>query len=140
MKMDLSTFEELVAQTLDQLPAELAGLLENVVVQVLERPDHQLIEELGMTEDEAHELMGLYHGAELTGRGWDSLPGLPDVVLLFRENLLAACTSQAELVREVQLTLLHEIGHHFGFTEEEMDAWEEQFEVVHVPPVSSADP
>ena len=52
--------------------------------------------------------------------------------MLYRQPLLDACESRRELVREVQLTLLHEIGHHLGFGEEEMEAWEEEFEPVDV--------
>ena len=52
---------------------------------------------------------------------------LPDVIFLYRQPLLDDCLDRAELVHQIQLTLLHEIGHHFGFTEEEMDAWETEF-------------
>jgi predicted Zn-dependent protease with MMP-like domain len=121
-------FEELMAETLDQLPQRFAELLENVVVQATDRPDRATLAELGLSADQGDELMGLYHGHELTGRGWDAVPGLPDVIVLYRKNLIAACQDSAELVREIQLTLLHEIGHHLGFSEEEMEAWEAEFE------------
>ena len=55
--------------------------------------------------------------------------------MLYRLPLLEACESRRELVREVQLTLLHEIGHHLGFGEEEMEAWEEEFD-----PLDADDP
>ncbi len=134
MKMSRREFEKLVAETLDHLPERFAELLENVVVQAAERPDRAMLEDLGMAPDEGGELMGLYHGQELTGRGWDALPGLPDVILLYRANLVSACRSRSELVREIQLTLLHEIGHHFGFSEDEMAAWEEEFEPLDTEP------
>lgn len=132
--MSRREFEELVVETLDHLPERFAELLENVVVQAAERPDRAVLKDLGMTPEEAHELMGLYHGQELTGRGWDALPGLPDVIFLYRANLISACDSRSELVREIQLTLLHEIGHHFGFSEDEMAAWEEEFDPLDTEP------
>jgi predicted Zn-dependent protease with MMP-like domain len=52
---------------------------------------------------------------------------LPDVIVLYRRPLLEACPTRANLIHQIQLTLLHEIGHHFGLSDDEMDVWEREF-------------
>jgi len=125
--MNPADFEAIVTEALDRLPHKLAQLMENVTVQVREAPDRRTILELGL--DPARDtLFGLYTGVPLDERGGWYGNVLPDVIVLYRQPLLAACTSRAALVRQIQLTLLHEIGHHFGFSDEEMDEWEREFE------------
>ena len=124
--MSRAEFEEVVADALDQLPLPFAELLENIVVQVREAPDREMIESVGL-DPRRHTLFGLYTGVPLDRRGEAYGNVLPDVVLLFRRPLLAACPGRDALIRQIQLTLLHEIGHHFGFSDEEMHAWDDQF-------------
>ena len=119
--------EAVVAEALDHMPHELASLMENVAVQVAEVPDRETLLDLGL-DPRRDTLYGLYTGVPLDQRGGWYGNVLPDMITLYRRPLLADCRSRAELVHQIQLTLLHEIGHHFGFSEEEMDAWEEEFE------------
>ncbi len=126
VQMSSAEFEEVVADALDQLPLSFAELLENIVVQVREAPDHGMIESVGL-DPRHHTLFGLYTGVPLDRRGEAYGNVLPDVVLLFRRPLLAACPTRDALIRQIQLTLLHEIGHHFGFSDEEMHAWDDEF-------------
>lgn len=121
-------FERLVAEALDSIPRRFAQLLDNVAVQVEDEPDEDTLRELGL-DPRIDTIFGLYTGVPLELRG-DGYSALPDVIVLYRLPLLEACESRRELVREVQLTLLHEIGHHLGFDEEEMDAWEDEFEPI----------
>jgi predicted Zn-dependent protease with MMP-like domain len=51
------------------------------------------------------------------------------VIVLYRQPLLASARNRRQLIRQIQLTLLHEIGHHFGFSDAEMRVWEEEFEI-----------
>jgi predicted Zn-dependent protease with MMP-like domain len=125
--MKRSEFEAAVADALDRLPDAFAELMSNVAIQVYEAPDTETLEELGLDPRE-DTLFGLYTGVPLDERGGWYGNVLPDVIALYRGPLLAACRSRRELIREIQLTLLHEIGHHFGLSDEEMDAWEEEFE------------
>ena len=119
-------FERLVAEALDAIPRRFAELLDNVAVQVEDEPDDDTLLDLDL-DPRVDTIFGLYTGVPLELRG-DGYSALPDVIVLYRLPLLEACESRRELVREVQLTLLHEIGHHLGFDEEEMDAWEVEFE------------
>lgn len=125
--MNPQQFEEAIAEALDRMPVELAELMENVVIQVRETPSAEMLDSVGL-DPRRHTLFGLYTGIPLDHRGGHYGNVLPDIILLFRRPLLDACRTRSELVRQIQLTLLHEIGHHFGFSEEEMDAWEEEFE------------
>lgn len=99
--MDSQRFDELVADALDAVPAELLGRMSNVVV---------------LVEDNAPEpgLLGLYEGHALTDRGWDYAGVLPDRITIFRKPTLAICETEADVIDEVTITVVHEIAHHFG--------------------------
>jgi len=126
--MDLSpkAFETIIADALDRIPMAFAQLLDNIVIQVREAPTREMIESVDL-DPRRHTLFGLYTGVALDRRGEAYGNVLPDVVFLFRRPLLEACTSREELLRQIQLTLLHEIGHHLGFDDRQMQAWESAF-------------
>lgn len=109
--MDAAAFEALVDRAIDEVPAELAALVENCVVLVEDAPP----------PDEPG-LLGLYDGVPLTERG-DTYAGvLPDRILIFRLPILALCHSQEEVVEEVHVTVVHEIAHHFGIDDDRLHA------------------
>jgi predicted Zn-dependent protease with MMP-like domain len=132
MFMTLSDFEDATAEALDRMPEELAELMENVVIQVEEEPDIETIIDLELNP-ETDTLFGLYTGVPLDQRGGWYGNVLPDAIFLYRKSLLGACPTRRDLIREIQLTLLHEIGHHFGLSDDEMDEWEEAFEGLEEP-------
>jgi predicted Zn-dependent protease with MMP-like domain len=125
--MNREEFEAVVAEALDGLPLEFAELMSNVTIQVREKPDVGTIRRLDL-DPRHHTLFGLYTGVPLDERGGWYGNVLPDVIVLYRRPLLDACRTRTSLIRQIQLTLLHEIGHHFGFSDDEMEAWEEEFE------------
>jgi predicted Zn-dependent protease with MMP-like domain len=125
--MNRADFESAVAEALDSLPLEFAELMSNVAIQVHETPDRETLLDLEL-DPKRDTLFGLYTGVPLDERGGWYGNVLPDVIVLYRQPLLSACRSRHSLIHQIQLTLLHEIGHHFGFTEEEMEAWEHEFE------------
>ena len=102
--MTLAEFEDAVRDALDEIPDELAAMMDNVVV---------LVEDAA-PEGEV-ELLGLYEGTPLTERGefW-SAGSLPDRITIFRLPTLAICDDRDEVVEEVAVTVVHEIAHHFG--------------------------
>jgi predicted Zn-dependent protease with MMP-like domain len=124
--MNRVEFESAVAEALDRLPLEFAELMSNVSIQVRETPDVETLTNLDL-DPRRDTLFGLYTGVPLDQRGGWYGNVLPDVIVLYRKPLLGACHTYAKLIHQIQLTLLHEIGHHFGFSEQEMDAWEEEF-------------
>ncbi len=127
LALSRSAFEEVASDALDRLPDEFAELMSNIAVQVEEWPDEETLCELGL-DPRDDTLYGLYTGVPLDERGGWYGNVLPDVIILYRQPLLDDCRDREELIHQIQLTLLHEIGHHFGFTDEEMDAWEREFD------------
>ena len=87
------------------MPADLLATLDNVVIQIAE------------VDDEDDELLGLYRGVALTERAHDYTFEVPDTITIYRRPILATCASEAEVAREVAVTVAHEIGHHFGIDE-----------------------
>lgn len=110
-------FEVLVGRALDQLPKEFADALDNVVVLMEDEPDPAMLAEMGF--DPGEEILGLYTGIPLTERevGWTTLP---DTVTIYRGPLLRMCRDRQELIGEIRDTVVHELGHHFGLSDEEM--------------------
>ncbi len=127
MEMSRTEFEAVVAEAMDRIPLPFAQALENLVVQVHEAPTREMIEAVGL-DPARHTLFGLYTGVALSRRGDGYGNVLPDMVLVFRRPLLAACSTRAALLRQIQLTLLHEVGHHLGLDDAQMAAWERSFE------------
>ena len=110
-------FDRAVQAALDSLPDDFRPYLENVLIEVQPRPDAALLEEYQETDD----LLGIYVGVPLEEKGPERAPTpLPDRILVFRENLCAMCQSWEELVDEIRVTVLHEIGHHFGLDEDRL--------------------
>ncbi|MGY1840723.1 MULTISPECIES: metallopeptidase family protein [unclassified Modestobacter] len=108
--LPLDRFEELVADALDQVPAELMALLDNVVVLVEDR------------NPEEPDLLGIYEGYALTERGWDYGGALPDRIMIYRVAICDVCEDEEQVVEEVTITVVHEIAHHFGIEEERLHA------------------
>jgi len=129
MYVSRSQFESVTAEALDRLPYRFAELMSNVTVQVRDTPDAATLEDLDL-DPERDTLYGLYTGVPLDRRGGWYGNVLPDVIVLYRRPLMAGARNEAHLIRQIQLTLLHEIGHHFGLTDAEMHAWENEFETL----------
>lgn len=122
-------FDRLLEDIIAGLPDHIRRLLEEVPVIVEDEPDPGLIEDMGMT-DEEFMLCGLHWGVALTERSVESPPELPDQIMLFRGPImrLAAVSStgtqrrdRKELEGQIRITLLHEIGHHFGLNEDDLE-------------------
>ena len=110
VELSLEEFEAAVSDALDQVPPELAGLMDNVVV---------LVEELPPPE-EPQDLLGLYDGTPLTERDSWYAGVLPDRISVFRRPTLAVCDTRDEVVEEVLVTVVHEIAHHFGIDDDRL--------------------
>ena len=114
-------FEEVVTRVIAGLPDRFARALESDVrIEVRNRPTKKQLGDLGMDEDEL--LLGLYEGVPLPERNVDDGPRLPDVITLFFDDACDAVDTEEELATEIGITLFHELGHYFGFDEDELDA------------------
>ena len=112
-------FGKLVERALAELPQPFAKFVEQVAVEIRDRPTRRELRSVGLDEDEL--LLGLYLGRPLTERSVEDSGSMPDVIYVFQEDVELACDSEAELVREVRTTVLHEIGHLFGMDEDQLD-------------------
>jgi len=102
-----------------EVPAPFARVLEEVPIDIRTRPTRRELRSVGLGEDEL--LLGLYRGRPRTVRSVEDSGTMPDVIYIFQEDVELACDSEEELVRQVRTTVLHEIGHHFGMSEEDLD-------------------
>lgn len=102
-------FEALVADALDTIPDELAEAMENVAV---------FVEDRGAGPN----LLGLYHGIPLTERTPMGYGGMvmPDRITIYRLPILARCRTEADVVQQVRVTVIHEVGHHFGIDDDRL--------------------
>ena len=119
MRMSREEFERAVAKALDGLPGEVAAYLENVAVVVEDEPTDEEIADVGL-DPETDTLFGLYQGMALPDRGGAYGNVLPDRIVIYRRPLLDECGDRNELIREIQDTVVHEIGHYFGLGEEDL--------------------
>ena len=116
--METPKFERLVRQALEGLPDELRLRMDNVDVVVDDFATREQLVGSGLDEDEC--LLGLYEGIPLPDRyGYDMV--LPDKITLFQRSIESICSSDQEVLAEIQDTVVHEVAHHFGIDDEELD-------------------
>ncbi|MCM2277618.1 MAG: metallopeptidase family protein [Oligoflexia bacterium] len=116
-------FERVLERVLDELPPEIMELLADVPLIVEDEPSKAVRREMGL-EDQAgpSDLCGAHWGVPLSARSVSEPVFEPERILLFRGPILRlAGESEAELEEQIRVTLLHEIGHHFGLTEEDLE-------------------
>ena len=119
MRLTQEEFQGLVERGFEELPAKVRDVLENVAILVEDRPSSEDQEAAGGYEG-AKQLFGLYTGVPLPERE-GGLPPLPDTITLFHRPIESACSSSREVVREIRITLLHEVGHYLGLNEEDLE-------------------
>jgi predicted Zn-dependent protease with MMP-like domain len=120
-----TAFEALVREALDAIPKDFRDRMQNVEIVVEDRASPALRAE--MSDDSGDELFGLYQGTPLTERTWAHGNALPDRITLFQRTIEETCDTEDEVFEEVCLTLIHEAGHFFGLSEEEIEAIEDEF-------------
>lgn len=119
MRLSRREFEELVAEALDSLPGEFRARLHNLEVVVEERPAPEDYQELGMHPGEV--LLGVYRGTPLTERSVFGADLMPDRIVLFRRPIERAGRTRRGILQEIQRTLIHEVAHHFGLSDDRLE-------------------
>jgi predicted Zn-dependent protease with MMP-like domain len=112
------TFEVLVAEALDGLPADIQQKLDNVEVVVEWRPSPAQLRSLGLGPGGT--LFGLYEGVPLTQRTSGYNLVLPDKITIFRQPIEDYCRSDDQVKQVVRRTVLHELAHHFGISDDRL--------------------
>ncbi len=116
--MERERFEELVRRALKDLPKEIAQRMNNVDVEVLDQPSAAQLASLKVPA--GHTLLGLYQGIPLTRRtsGYQMVP--PDRITIFKHPLENISRSEDDLVERVRDTVIHEVAHHFGISDQRL--------------------
>ncbi len=120
MKLSRKDFDKAVKRAIDRIPKEIRTRLDNIVISVQPRPSGDIIRELALTPNDPP--FGVYWGISLTERSETNPPLFPDTILIFQEPLEDACRSLVELEEEIEITVVHEIAHFLGMTEEQLAA------------------
>lgn len=118
-------FERLVADALADIPSEFRDAMANIAIAVEDEPSDALLAEMDIEPPDT--LFGLYQGTPLTERQWDYGNALPDRILIFQGPHEREAEDENDLVASIAETLIHEIGHYFGLSEDEIQAIEEQY-------------
>jgi len=123
--MNRATFEQRVAEALAGIPRRFRKAMANLVIAVEDEPSIELLREMDI--DPPDTLFGLYQGTPLTERGWGYGNTLPDRILLFQGPHEREADDEDDLVASIGETLIHEIGHYFGLSEDESEEIEERY-------------
>ncbi len=122
---DLDALEAIATAELKSLPAELAGHITDVVIRVADFPDAETERDLGLRSP--FDLLGLYHGVSIGDKSVSGSPQHVDMIFLYRRPILDYWSESGEdLSRIVRHVLIHEIGHHFGLSDEDMERIEKE--------------
>lgn len=111
-------FDSLVEKAVEELPEEFKKYFSNITIMIEDYPlgeDKMLARSKGL-------LLGIFRGVPYTKKGgFFTIPyPLPDKIVLFQKNIESLCSSEKELIEQITKTLIHEVGHYFGFSEKDL--------------------
>jgi predicted Zn-dependent protease with MMP-like domain len=125
--MTRARFQGLVEEAIETIPRRFARHVRNLAVVIEDEPSDELLEELEL-DPSSDTLLGLYQGTPLPDRGWAYGNTLPDRITLFQGPIEDECEGdEDEIVVAIGETLIHELGHYFGLSEEEIMAIEDRY-------------
>jgi predicted Zn-dependent protease with MMP-like domain len=116
IRLPSSEFEDLVEEALRELPKRFSDLLHNIVVIVEEEPSERDRDAL---EDPRYELLGIFRGIPRTRRTYD-MTSMPDQIAIFRGPILRTARNRDDAIAQVRDTVIHELGHYFGLSDDAM--------------------
>lgn len=124
--MTRHAFRALVEEAIDTIPPRFARHVRNVAVVIEDEPSPELLAEMDIEPPDT--LLGLYHGTPLTDRSWGYGNALPDKITLFQRTIEDECEGdEDDIIVAIGETLIHELGHYFGLSEDEIMAIEDQY-------------
>lgn len=125
MAPSLAEFEEIAGKAWERLPRAFRDACGSVAIRIEDWPLDEVLDELEI--DSPYDLMGLYSGVSLDRKSVGDLPQMPDMVLLYRRPILDYWAEHEETLGAIVAhVLIHEIGHHFGFSDADMEEIERQ--------------
>ena len=123
--MTKQRFQRLVEEALEDIPPRFRREMKNVAVVVEDEPSPEILEEMEIEPDDT--LFGLYQGTPLPERGWAFGNALPDRISIYQRPIEEACEDDEEIRTCVAETVIHEFGHYFGMSEDEIEEIEEKY-------------
>src|SRR5687767_11742737 len=123
--MNRRQFERLVAEAVTLIPKRFRREMQNLALVVEDEPSAELLEEMEI--DPPDSLYGLYQGTPLPERAWAYGNTLPDRITIFQRPIEEDCDDEDEIRAVIGETLIHEVGHYFGMSEEEIEEIEERY-------------
>ena len=123
--MTRQRFERLVAEAITIIPKRFRREMRNLAVVIEDEPEEALLREMEIEPPDS--LYGLYQGTPLPERTWAHGNALPDRITLYQKPIEEDCEDEDEVRAVIGETLIHEVGHYFGLSEEEIEAIEEQY-------------
>jgi predicted Zn-dependent protease with MMP-like domain len=123
--MTRQRFEKLVEEALREIPRRFRKEMTNVAVIVEDEPPPHILEEMEIEPPDS--LFGLYQGTPLPERAWAFGNTLPDRISIYQRPIEEACEDDEEIRECVAETVIHEFGHYFGLSEEEIEEIEEKY-------------
>ena len=123
--MERAAFEKLVAEALRSIPRRFRKEMRNIAIIVEDEPSVELLHEMGIKPPDT--LLGLYSGVPLPDRSWRGEQRMPDRILIFQGPHERGSRDEDDLVIAIGETLIHEVGHYFGMSEEQIEAIEKRY-------------
>ena len=123
--MTRDRFRQLVDEALESIPDRFRDAMQNIAIVVEDEPTLQQLHEVDLEPPET--LLGLYQGTPLTERAWAHGNVLPDKITLFQGPIEESSDDEDDTVIAIGETLIHEIGHYFGLSEEEIEELEDRY-------------
>ena len=117
--METQQFEQLVARAIESLPVEFCERLENIDIVVADEPTRAQLRYIGSKRNET--LLGLYEGVPLTERTHGYSFVVPDKITIFQKPIESKCKTEAQIMKEIQRVVRHEIAHHFGIDDDRLE-------------------
>ena len=119
MRLSEKDFDTIVKKAIRSIPEEIQQYLDNIVISVKKRPSNNILQEMGLLPEE--QLLGVYDGVSLMDRSVTSPPLFPDSIILFQEPLEEMCETVEELEEEIEITVVHEVAHFVGISDERLE-------------------
>ena len=123
--MNREKFERLVAEAVTLIPRRFRREMRNLALVVEDEPSDDLLEEMEIEPPDS--LYGLYQGTPLPERSWAFGNSLPDSITIFQKPIEEDCDDEDEIRAVIGETLIHEVGHYFGMSEDEIEEIEERY-------------
>jgi predicted Zn-dependent protease with MMP-like domain len=124
--MTREQFRKLVEEAIDTIPPRFAREVKNVAIVIEDEPSAELLAEMEVEPSDT--ILGLYQGTPVTERQWSHGNVLPDQITLFQQTIEEECDGdEDEIVIAIGETLIHELGHYFGLSEDEIMEIEERY-------------